>query len=154
MLFRSKNLKPKHRACFHEYVITDEGKELKKGFYMLAERKYLFKDVVERLRSRGVGITDKNFRLVFTNPFYAGYVTGKLVGGRLIEGKHPSLIDLDTFLKVQEILNDNPVVGVPKVSRHDEVPLKIFARDEISGKPFTGYQTKGNWYYKTKNAEI
>ena len=40
---------------------------------------------------------------------------------------------------------------MPKVSRHDKVPLKTFACDEASRKPFTGYKTKGIWYYKTKD---
>ncbi len=149
-----KNLKPKHRACFHEYEITEEGKQLKRGFQMVADGKHQFKEVIEYLQKRGVAITKSSFRHVFSNPFYAGYVTGNLVGGKLVEGKHPKLIDLKTFLAVQDILNDNPVAGVPKVSRHDEVPLKIFARDEVSCKPFTGYITKGSWYYKTKDAAI
>ena len=85
------------------------------------------------------------------NPFYAGFVTGRLVGGKLIKGLHPPLVDIKTFMRVQDILNDNPIAGVPKVSRHDEVPLKTFACDETSRKPFTGYKTKGIWYYKTKD---
>ena len=145
------NLKPKHRVCFHEYVITEEGKHLKRGFHMIAEGLCQFKEVVEYLQKRGLKITKTSFRHIFSNPFYAWYVTGSLVGGKLIEGKHPKLIDLKTFLTVQDVLNDNPIVGVPKISRHDEVPLKIFAKDELSGKPFTGYITKGNWYYKTKD---
>jgi hypothetical protein len=56
-------------------------------------------------------------------------------------------------MRVQDILNDNPIAGVPKVSRHDEVPLKTFARDEVSKMPFTGYKTKGNWYYKIKEGK-
>ena len=145
-----KNLKPKHRACFHEYVITEEGKHLKRGFQMVADGKCQFKEVVEFLSRRGVRITKTSFRHVFSNPFYAGYVTGKLVGGKLMKGQHPALVDVKTFMKVQDILNDNPIAGVPKVSRHDEVPLKTFARDEVSKMPFTGYKTKGNWYYKIK----
>ena len=47
-----KNLKPKHRACFHEYVITDEGKYLKRGFQMIAEGRYQFKEVIEYLSRR------------------------------------------------------------------------------------------------------
>ena len=53
-------------------------------------------------------------------------------------------------MTVQDVLNDVPVAGVPKVSRHDELPLKTFAKDELSLMPFTGYKTKGNWYYKIK----
>ena len=147
-----QNLKPKQRACFHEYVITDVGREIKKGFQMISEGKYLFTEIIDRLRRKGVDITTKSFRHIFSNPFYAGFVTGRLVGGKLIKGKHPQLIDIKTFLAVQEILNGQPVAGVPKVSRHDEVPLKIFAKDEESGIVFTGYKTKGIWYYKTKNS--
>jgi len=146
-----KNLKPKHRACFHEYVITEEGKQLRKGFQMIAEQKYQFQDIVDYLSHRGVRITKTSFRHVFSNPFYAGFVTGRLVGGKLIKGQHPQLIDIKIFMKVQDILNDNPIAGVPKVFRHDEVPLKTFARDELSMRPFTGYKTKGIWYYKIKD---
>ena len=148
-----KNLKPKHRACFHEYVITEEGRQLKKGFQMVAEQRYQFKEVVEYLQKRGVRITKTSFRHVFSNTFYAGFVTGKLVSGELIKGKHPPLVDVKTFMKVQDILNGNPIAGVPKVSRHDEVPLKTFAKDEVSNMPFTGYTTKGNWYYKIKEGQ-
>ncbi len=147
-----KNLKPKQRACFHEYIITDVGKEIKKGFLMLIERKYSYTEIIERLRTKGVNISIKSFRQVFTNPFYAGYVTGKLVEGKLIKGKHPQLIDIKLFLEAQDILNNQPLLSIPKVSRHDEIPLKIFAKDEESGQPFTGYKTKGIWYYKTKNS--
>ena len=149
-----KNLKPKHRACFHEYLITEEGKQLRKGFQMIADQRYQFKDVIDHLASRGVRITKTSFRHVFSNPFYAGFVTGKLVGGKLVKGLHPPLVDIKTFMRVQDILNDNPIAGIPKVSRHDEVPLKTFARDEASRRPFTGYKTKGIWYYKTKEGPM
>jgi len=149
-----KNLKPKHRACFHKYVITDEGKQLRKGFQMITERKYQFKEVIEYLQKRGVKITKTSFRHIFSNIFYAGFVTGKLVDGKLIKGQHPTLVDIKKFMVVQDILNDNPIAGVPKISQHDDLPLKIFAKDEVSNKPLTGYTTKGNWYYKTKDAAI
>jgi len=47
-----------------------------------------------------------------------------------------------------------PGAGIPKQSRHNELPLKSFVKDELSGLPFTGYKTKGNWYYKLKEADI
>ena len=146
-----KNLKPKHRACFHEYVITELGKDIQRGFKMILEGKLSNTQIIERLSARGAGITEKNFRYIFSNPFYAGYVTGKLTEGKLIKGHHPALIDLDDFLKVQAILSGNPIAGKPKYAKHEEVPLKIFAREDSSEVPFTGYCTKGIWYYKTKN---
>lgn len=149
-----KNLKPKHRACFHEYVITNEGRELKKGFEMLKTKKYKYQDIIDYLQKRGVKISCKSFRQIFSNPFYTGFVTGKLVEGKLIKGKHPRLIDMKTFLAVQDILSDNPRAGIPKINRHIELPLKCFMRDSISNQPFSGYQAKGNWYYKIKKGVI
>ncbi len=86
-----------------------------------------------------------------SNVFYAAYVTGKLVDGQLIKGRHPALIDLDTFLKANEIVNGAPTAGIAKTHRIEELPLKVFARDELSGIKLTGYIKKGNWYYKTRN---
>ena len=48
------------------------------------------------------------------------------------------------------MLNSHPCVAIPKIHRHKEVPLKIFAKDEFTNAPFTGYITKNNWYYKIK----
>lgn len=148
------NLKKKQRACFYEYVITAEGKELKRAFTLKAEGKLSNIEIVLQLQSRGVRITEKTFRAVISNPFYVGFITGKLLEGKLIKGKHPALIDLKTFLKANNVLQQSTKSGVPKVFRHDEVPLKIFAKDEISGTPLTGYITKNNWYYKTKSTTI
>ena len=149
--FGYDNLKKKQRACFHEYVINEQGKQLKKGFLLKAEGKMSNKEIIDYLRLRGANITEKNFRLIFSNPFYAGYITGKLLEGRMVKGKHPALIDLKTFLKANDMLSINPIAGIPKVFRHENLPLKIFAKDEISGEPLTGYRQKNNWYYKTKS---
>lgn len=146
-----KNLKEKHRACFHEYVITDEGKELKNAFKWKAEGKMTNLEIIARLNAKGVHLTNKNFRWIISNPFYAGFVTGNLVEGKLIKGKHPALVDLKTFMAANDLLQQNPIAGVPKQWRHELLPLKLYAKDEESGQPFTGYKTKGNWYYKRKS---
>lgn len=145
------NLNKKHRACLHEYVITDEGKELKKAFFLKAEGKLSNVEIIAIMNAKGVRLTQKNFRSILSNTFYAGYVTGKLVNGKLIIGKHPALIDLKTFLTANDMLQNATSANIPKQYRHEEVPLKVFVRDEVSGQPLSGYITKGNWYYKTKN---
>ncbi len=148
------NLKKKQRACFHEYVITPIGKELKKAFQLKAEGRLTNLEIIERLKARGVKVKKSNFQLIIANPFYAGYVTGNLVEGKLIKGKHPALIDLRTFLKANEMLGKAPGLGIPKKTRHNELPLKTFIKEELSNQPLTGYKTKGHWYYKVKEAEI
>ena len=149
-----KNLNEKRRACFHKHIITDEGKELKRAFILKAEGKLSNQEIIAKLKVKGVRLTEKNFRDVLSNPFYAGYVTGKLLDGKLVKGQHPPLIDLKTFLKVNNVLQEATGAGIPKLQRHEEVPLKVFAKDEISNQPLTGYITKGKWYYKTKRTAI
>ncbi len=145
------NLKAKHRACEHQYVINDAGKWLKKAFMLKAEGVLTNKEIIEQLNRKGVALTEKNFRWVISNPFYAGYVTGKLVDGKLIKGHHPALIDLKTFLKANSMLSAEPTTGIAKTHRVEEAPLKIFVKDEISACPLTAYLKKGHWYYKTRN---
>jgi hypothetical protein len=44
----------KSTPCFHEYIITESGKHLRKGFQMLTERKYFYYEIVDYLMQRGV----------------------------------------------------------------------------------------------------
>ena len=149
-----QNLKAKHRACDHQYVITEHGKLLKKAFEWKGEGVLTNKEIIEKLSSRGLRLTEKNFRWVLSNPFYAGYVTGKLVGGQLIRGQHPALVDLKTFMKANDLLQSAVNVGIPKEHRKEELPLKVFAREWASGSPLTGYLKKGNWYYKARSKGV
>jgi hypothetical protein len=75
----------------HEYVITDEGKELKKAFFLKAEGKLSNVEIIAIMNAKGVRLTQKNFRSILSNTFYAGYVTGKLVNGKINYWKAPSL---------------------------------------------------------------
>lgn len=66
-------------------------------------------------------------------------------------GLHLPLIDIKTFMKANGLLAEAPTVGIAKTRRIEELPLNIFAKDEISNCQFTGYIKKGDWYYKTRN---
>ncbi|MBS4066108.1 MAG: recombinase family protein, partial [Chitinophagaceae bacterium] len=145
-----ENLNKKQRACYHKLVITDEGMEIKKAFHLKAEGKLSNVEIIEKLRAKGIRIGKSKFQWIITNPFYAGYVTGNLVNGKLIKGQHPPLVSLETFMKANEIIKRNNRIGVPKKSNHPEVPLKVFAKDAKSLLPFTGYEKNGYWYYKLK----
>jgi len=72
------------------------------------------------------------------------------VNGELIKGHHPVLIDFETFLKANNLLKAEPVAGIAKSHRVEELPLKIFARDEEFGSPLTGFESKKHWYYKAR----
>ena len=146
-----KNLKPKHKASEHQYIITEEGKLLKKAFQWKAEGVLSNKEIADKLAARGVRLTEKNFRWIISNPFYAGYITGKLLDYKLIKGHHPALIDLETYLKANKLLKESPVADIARSQKVEELPLKIFAKDSITNSPFTGYIKKGNWYYMARH---
>ncbi len=148
------NLKPKHRACLHEYVITEEGKLLRQAFQMKAKGTFTNRQIIDHLSKRGLRITEKNFRWVLSNVFYAGFVTGNLVDHQLTKGKHPPLVDMKTFMEANKMMRDETNVGVPKCTKQEELPLKIFAKEEGSNAPFTGYIKKGNWYYKARQKGV
>ena len=149
-----ENLKPKHRACDHQYIITQEGSLLKKAFQWKAEGKMSNQEIIEKLSARGLNLTEKNFRWVISNPFYAGYITGKLLNGQLVKGKHQPLVDTKTFLKANNILEKAPTAGIPKKHKQEQLPLKIFVKDVITSCPLTGYIKKNIWYYKGRKKGV
>lgn len=83
------------------------------------------KTIVDKLAKRGLRVTQRNIRLVLSNVFYTGYVIGNLVNGKLIKGKHLALIDIQTFLKANQMLNKTYNVGFQNVLK-DELSLKSF----------------------------
>ena len=141
-----KNLNPKHKACNHQYVITDDGKLIKEAFLLKSHGVFNDREIINRLSVKGLRLTEKNFRWILSNIFYTGYITGKLLNGQIVKGKHPPLIDINTFLKANKLLQEAPNVGICKHHTREDLPLKLFAREEITGSPLTGYLKKGNWY--------
>ncbi len=136
----------------HVYIINEKGWLLKKGFEWKAMGRYTNQQIIEKLALKGLKITLRYIAWIFANPFYCGYVYSSLLPGELIKGKHPALVDENTFLKVNNISKQNTRSGVPKRLNVDELPLKVFAKDFFSKSPFTGYQNKKKnlFYYKSR----
>ena len=135
----------------HIYVINEEGEKLKKAFVWKACGKYSNQQILEKLALLGVNVTIRHLAWILANPFYCGYIKVALLPGEIIKGKHPALIDEDTFLKANNISGENPRSGVKKIREKSELPLKIFMRDAVSGSPLTGYHNKKKnlFYYKS-----
>jgi site-specific DNA recombinase len=149
-----QNLKPKHRAIDHKYIITEEGKWIKKAFQWKIEGKMTNKEICQELNKRGLRLTEKNFNYIISNPFYCGYVTGGLLKGELVKGHHPALVDLKTFSKANDLIKTYGNAGIPKKQKHEELPLKVFAKEELTEAPLTGFRQKGIWYYKARGKEV
>ena len=148
--FGYTNTKVKYKARDHVYEINKDGELLKLAFKMKAEGKLNNLEIVEKLRKLGSNIEYKSFARIISNPFYCGYITHSLIPGEVYKGNHPPLISEDLFKRANGVISQNPHKGISKKFKIDALPLKSFARDEISQSPFTGYIQKGIYYYKTR----
>ena len=144
------NLKRKEKAKYHEYVINEQGKILKLAYKWKTEGRMSNREIVDKMRKMGSTINYKSFVRILSNPFYCGYITHSLIPGQIIKGHHPPLVSVELFQKANNIILNNPHKGIAKKAKVEELPLKGFARDEVSQSPFTGYAQKGQWYYKTR----
>jgi len=149
--FGYTNLHRKERAKNHKYFINPDGELLKKGFELKAEGKLTNKEIVDYLNKLGCKIHYKSFIRILSNPFYCGYIASTLTPDEIFKGNHPALVSEELFMKANNVIAENPHNGIPKQFKIEALPLKGFAKDEISLSPFTGYQQKGIYYYKSRN---
>ena len=145
------NLNRKEKARNHKYCINEDGELLKIGFELKAKGEITNQEIVDHLHKLGCKVHYKSFVRIISNPFYCGYITNSLIPDELIKGNHPALVSEELFLRANEILLQNPRNGIAKQFKTDKLPLKGFAKDEISLSPFTGYQQKGIYYYKSRH---
>jgi len=144
------------RADRHEIVINKDGMLLKMAFKWKVEGKLCNKEIVALLEAKGLKLNTKNLALIFSNPFYCGYLSCRILPGELIEGKHPAIVDETMFMKVNNIVKENPIAGIPHQYRKDALPLKVFVKEEFSGSPLTGYHNKKKNlnYYKARDKGV
>ena len=148
--FGYTNLRRKEKAKYHQYIINEEGENLKLGFKWKAAGKLSNKELVAKMRKMGSKIEYKSFVRIISNPFYCGYVTHSLIPGKVVKGHHPALVSEELFMKANDIVALNPHKGIAKKFKREELPLKSFLKSELTDFPFTGYIKKGIYYYKTR----
>ena len=143
-----KNLNPKSTADQQKFVITQEGKLIKRAFEMRA-KSHGYQDIEDKLAPLGFTTKARHLGRIFSNPFYAGLIVSSHISGQVIKGNHPALISEAIFLKV-----NGKEPGMPQrcTTKHEMLPLKTFMKEEESGIPFTGYISKKGSipYYKNR----
>lgn len=106
-----------------------------------------FEQIAEKLKPHGIRLPKQTLTKLFQNPFYCGLIAHNFLDGELAKGKHEALISEELFMRV----NKQRKTDGFKVNRfNDNLPLKVFVRDEETKAPFTGYlaKKKGLYYYK------
>ena len=127
----------------------DENAEFIAQIFLLKASNTLSNTEISRhMATLGVKVSNKLLTDVLRNPFYCGYISHKLLDGKIIKGNHESLISEELFLKVNYILQSVP--SGFKHSKTEAMPLRQFLRCGKCGASMTGYLVKKKrlYYYK------
>jgi site-specific DNA recombinase len=138
-------------------VINDVGEKLRQAFIWKSEG-MKNEEIILRLKAMGVKMYKQLLTKTFKKPFYCGLINHGLLDGQIVEGKHPKLISVDLFLRVNEIHENAGNYGVPHQKERVELPLKVFVKCGECNQPFTGYPRKKKtktriailYYYKCR----
>ncbi len=148
----------KGKATERKLVVNEEGKLLKKAFEWKAYSQLPNVEIVRRLKKMGINLSEKRLNDLFSNPFYCGLITSKMIPDQVIEGNHEAMISKELFLKVHNIRQEKRIHGFVHNKDNDNLPLKIFTKCEKCGKGMTGYlvKKKNLYYYKcrTKGCKV
>ncbi len=122
------------------YTINEKGELLRKAFHWKLQG-ITNKEIVQRLKDRGLEFSKQTLHKILTNPFYAGKIKNHLIGDEIVDGKHPALITYTQFLRVQEILSGR--TGRYKHKKENpKFPLRHHVLCSKDFTPFTAYTNK------------
>jgi hypothetical protein len=107
-------------------------------------------EIIKRLRKLySVKIYSQKLSKMWRNPFYCGVGINKLTDGEPVKGKWEAMVSVETFKRVQDIINDKPKHAIPS-KNHSVRPLTGFLVCCKCGRKMTGYENKKKkiHYYK------
>lgn len=145
------NLNLGETADRHKLVINEQGKLLRLAFKWKFKENMPLTVIAQKLQGRGFNISDKRLTSIFQNPFYCGIIASKMLPGQVFQGKHEPIIDQQTFLEINGML-DRGNRGYKIQLENDNLPLKVFMKCDSCGTPMTGYlmKKKNIYYYKCR----
>jgi len=105
-------------------------------------------EISRHMATKGFKVSNKLLTDMLRNPFYCGYISHKMLDGKIIKGNHEPLITEELFLKVNYILQSVP--SGFKHSKTEAIPLRQFLKCGKCGANMTGYlfKRKRLSYYK------
>jgi site-specific DNA recombinase len=113
---------------------------VKQIFVLKASNTISNTEISKQMALQGFNVSNKLLTDMLRNPFYCGYLSNKLLDGRIIKGKHQPLISEEIFLKVNYILQSVPS-GFSH-SKSETMPLRRFLKCGKCGANMTGHFVK------------
>ena len=108
-------------------------------------------EILLKLKAMGVEIYKQNLSMIFSNPFYCGIIINRLLD-EPVKGSWPPLVSKEDFIKVQQILENNPS-GFQHNKDEEARPLSRLLKCNDCGCFMVGYKInkKNLHYYNVKN---
>ncbi len=129
--------------------LNEKGRIFKKAFEWKAYEKLSSADISRRLALFGLEVDERRISEHLRNPFYCGYMSHKLLDGKLVKGIHEAIISHELFIKANIEVEKNEH-GYSLHFENEPIPLKGFLKCGHCGQPMRGYliKAKNLPYYK------
>jgi site-specific DNA recombinase len=133
-------------------VISAKGALIRQAFIWRVEGR-TYDEIIVRLAGLGLKLPNQTLTDIFQNPFYCGFISHNFLGGKLVKGKHPALIEEELFMAANQLRKTS---GYKIKIVNENLPLKRFVKDDATGLPFTGYMVKkkNKYYYKVSEKGV
>lgn len=132
-------------------VVNKQGKLIRKAFEWKAQG-MKNEEIIDRLKAMGFKIYKQSLSRTFSNPFYCGIISNKMLNGKLVESVHEKVISKELFLKVNNVRQTANKFGVAHQKEIEAIPLKVFMFCPKCSAGYTGYviKKKNLYYYKCR----
>jgi site-specific DNA recombinase len=133
----------------NKIVINEKGRIFKKAFEWKAFEKLSSAEISRKLLLFGLEVDERRIAEFMRNPWYCGYMSHKLLEGKLVKGVHEPLISHELFIKANIEVDKNEH-GYSLHFENEPIPLKGFLKCNQCGEPMRGYVVKAKNlpYYK------
>lgn len=106
-----RKVRDERRFAFKQRIeINKDGELLKEAWQWKLSRMYSDAQIIAKLEARGLHISKQKLSQLWRNPFYCGILINKLIEQPVI-GNWPPLVSEEEFIRVQQILDRNPVAN-------------------------------------------
>ena len=125
---------------------SDDAHLMTRAFKEIALGVESIEAIRKRLQKHGLNLTKQPFYRALKNVTYTGkiYVPEyKKESSFIVEGKHPAIIDIETFSKVQAIRDGKRWKGIVPSNKNISFPLRGFLECDVCGNKLTGSVSSG-----------
>ena len=131
-------------------TINKTGRAIQLAFKWKAHQNMKSSEIATKLAKLGFKIREKQLSRIFRNLVYCGKLSNKMLGDKIVDGKWPALVSVDTFLRANEVLAESKPSHYDYKRENENTPLKHFIVCDKCSTKWTAYlvKKKGLYYYK------